>query len=143
MASYRRAARREWSVEESAIFAARRDFELLKLLAAEPDKKVLATARRLKAFIQVATAAAADTRTRRECEACDPAFLRRAGTGWGSDRRGSCECAEATQRGALGAPPCGKAFCTLPQLYAGLAVRPASAPGGPTAAHGACVAYSG
>ena len=50
MASYRRAARREWSVEESAIFAARRDFELLKLLAAEPDKKVLATARRLKAF---------------------------------------------------------------------------------------------
>ena len=47
MASYRRAARREWSVEESAIFAARRDFELLKLLAAEPDKKVLATARRL------------------------------------------------------------------------------------------------
>ena len=50
MASYRRAARREWSVEESAVFAARRDFELLKLLAAEPDKKVLATARRLKAF---------------------------------------------------------------------------------------------
>ena len=38
-------ARRAWTVEESAIFAARRDFELLVLLST--NKKALATARRL------------------------------------------------------------------------------------------------
>ena len=38
---------RSWSVEESAMFAARKEFELLKLLAT--DKKALATARRLGA----------------------------------------------------------------------------------------------
>ena len=37
--------RTEWSVEECALFAARREFELLKLLSS--DKKALATARRL------------------------------------------------------------------------------------------------
>ena len=39
---------RSWTVEECATFAARREFELLKLLAT--DKKALATARRLGAF---------------------------------------------------------------------------------------------
>ena len=46
MASFLRAARptgREWTVEEAAVYAARRDFELLKLLAT--DKRALRTAR--------------------------------------------------------------------------------------------------
>ena len=38
-----RAARPEWTVEESAIYAARRDFELLKMLST--DKKALRVAR--------------------------------------------------------------------------------------------------
>eukprot|EP00966_Prymnesium_polylepis_P202015 4680098-Prymnesium_polylepis.1 len=38
-------ARREWSLEEAALSAARKEFELLKLLST--DKKALATARRL------------------------------------------------------------------------------------------------
>ena len=38
-------ARRAWTVEESAVFAARRDFELLVLLSSH--KKAFATARRL------------------------------------------------------------------------------------------------
>ena len=48
MASFLRSAappRREWSLEEAALFAARKEFELLKLLST--DKKALATARRL------------------------------------------------------------------------------------------------
>eukprot|EP00966_Prymnesium_polylepis_P313534 7244971-Prymnesium_polylepis.1 len=39
------APRREWSVEDAARFAVRKEFELLKLLST--DKKGLATARRL------------------------------------------------------------------------------------------------
>ena len=38
-----RPAGREWTVEEAAVYAARRDFELLKLLAT--DKRALRTAR--------------------------------------------------------------------------------------------------
>ena len=49
MASFARSAlpprRREWTVEEHALFAARKEFELLRLLST--DKKALATARRL------------------------------------------------------------------------------------------------
>ena len=48
MASFLRCAaplRREWSLEDAALFAARKEFELLKLLST--DKKALATARRL------------------------------------------------------------------------------------------------
>jgi hypothetical protein len=48
MASFLRAARpagREWTVEEAAVYAARRDFELLKLLST--DKRALRTARML------------------------------------------------------------------------------------------------
>ena len=48
MASFLRAAappRREWSLEDAACFAARKEFELLKLLST--DAKALATARRL------------------------------------------------------------------------------------------------
>lgn len=41
--------RATWSVEESALFAARKEFELLKLLST--DKKALATARRLGLFV--------------------------------------------------------------------------------------------
>jgi hypothetical protein len=44
--AFRRAARptgREWTVEEAAVYAARRDYELLKLLSG--DKKALRTAR--------------------------------------------------------------------------------------------------
>ena len=40
-----RPAGREWTVEEAAQFAARRDFELLRLLST--DRRALATARRL------------------------------------------------------------------------------------------------
>ena len=40
-----RPAGREWTVEEAALFAARRDFELLRLLST--DRRALATARRL------------------------------------------------------------------------------------------------
>ena len=40
-----RPAGREWTVEEAALFAARRDFELLRLLST--DQRALATARRL------------------------------------------------------------------------------------------------
>ena len=40
-----RAARPEWSVEDCAVFAARKEFELLKLLALDP--KTFRTARRL------------------------------------------------------------------------------------------------
>jgi hypothetical protein len=49
MASFARSAlpprRREWTVEEHALFAARKEFELLRLLST--DKKALAAARRL------------------------------------------------------------------------------------------------
>ena len=48
MASFLRSAappRREWSLEEAALFAVRKEFELLKLLST--DKMALATARRL------------------------------------------------------------------------------------------------
>ena len=48
MASFARAAaqpRREWSVEDAAWFAARKEFELLQLLST--DAKALTTARRL------------------------------------------------------------------------------------------------
>ena len=38
-----RPAGREWTVEEAAVYAARRDYELLKLLS--DDKKALRTAR--------------------------------------------------------------------------------------------------
>ena len=38
-----RPAGREWTVEEAAVYAARRDYELLKLLSG--DKKALRTAR--------------------------------------------------------------------------------------------------
>ena len=48
MASFAVRPSRPWSVEESAMFAARKEFELLKLLST--DKKALATARRLGAF---------------------------------------------------------------------------------------------
>jgi pyruvate/2-oxoglutarate dehydrogenase complex dihydrolipoamide acyltransferase (E2) component len=48
MASFASRPLRPWSVEEHAVFAARKEFELLKLLAT--DKKALATARRLSAF---------------------------------------------------------------------------------------------
>jgi hypothetical protein len=37
--------RPEWTVEDCALYAARREFELLKLLST--DKKALATARRI------------------------------------------------------------------------------------------------
>ena len=40
---------RSWTVEECAVFAARKEFELLKLLST--DKKALATARRLGFFV--------------------------------------------------------------------------------------------
>ena len=40
-----RPAGREWTVEEAALFAARREFELLRLLST--DRRALATARRL------------------------------------------------------------------------------------------------
>ena len=40
-----RPAGREWTVEEAALFAARRDYELLRLLST--DRRALATARRL------------------------------------------------------------------------------------------------
>jgi len=47
MASFARPAlpQREWTVEEHALFAARKEFELLKLLSR--DRKALAAARRL------------------------------------------------------------------------------------------------
>ena len=47
MASFARPAllQCEWTVEEHALFAARKEFELLKLLSR--DRKALATARRL------------------------------------------------------------------------------------------------
>ena len=53
MASFLRAARppprrAEWSVDDCALFAARKEFELLKLLST--NKKALATARRLGLF---------------------------------------------------------------------------------------------
>ena len=48
MASFAARPSRPWTVEEHALFAARKEFELLKLLAT--DKKALATARRLGAF---------------------------------------------------------------------------------------------
>ena len=48
MASFAARPSRPWSVEEAAVFAARKEFELLKLLAT--DRKALATARRLGAF---------------------------------------------------------------------------------------------
>lgn len=51
MASFARTApppRAAWTVEEAALFAARKEFELLRLLST--DKKALATARRLGAF---------------------------------------------------------------------------------------------
>jgi len=51
MASFaRRSLRPAWSVEEHALFAARKEYELLRLLSG--DKKALATARRLGAFRQ-------------------------------------------------------------------------------------------
>ena len=55
MASFLRAARlpprrAEWSVEECALYAARKEFELLKLLST--DKKAFATARRMGLFTQ-------------------------------------------------------------------------------------------
>ena len=47
MASFARSAlpQREWTVEECALFAARKEYELLKLLST--DRKAFATARRL------------------------------------------------------------------------------------------------
>eukprot|EP00966_Prymnesium_polylepis_P209554 4854316-Prymnesium_polylepis.1 len=47
MASFARSAapRAEWTIAEATLFAARKEYELLRLLSA--DKKALATARRL------------------------------------------------------------------------------------------------
>jgi hypothetical protein len=82
MASFLRSAappRREWSLEEAALFAVRKEFELLKLLST--DKMALATARRLgflfgQTQMQPQTPPAANAggereglRRRRRCEA--------------------------------------------------------------------------
>ena len=45
MASFSRRPSRPWTIDECALFAARKEFELLKLLAT--DKKAMAAARRL------------------------------------------------------------------------------------------------
>ena len=123
MASFAVRPSRPWSVEESAMFAARKEFELLKLLST--DKKALATARRLGAF-RPQPQPPSFTRSRCWCwKGCGCAAPRcRCSIGVCNGTKFSPEAQCRAQRAA----PCSSASSVAQSLNAGSPVHCAPAP---------------